>query len=116
MHAAGLIGVDDCDERQIVILQPSKGAFRPPLPAYQRQDLSNLAKRLPRYRPDAQSQPFIPAVRLSMFTVRDGWLAIGDGLDGLVLTKDGNVVGETAMFTRFADRSALQRPIDLPQT
>ena len=50
MHLAGRIGVDECHERQLVILQPSKGAFRPPLPAYEAQDLANLASRLPRFR------------------------------------------------------------------
>jgi hypothetical protein len=116
MHLAGRIGVDECHERQVVILQPSKGAFRPPLPAYQAQDLSALASRLPRFRARAGSQPLMPAVRLDMVTIRNGWFAIGDRLDGLVLTGDRKAVRETAMFTRLADRQELQRPIDLPQS
>ena len=35
-------------------------------------------------------------------------------LHGLVLTEDRCAVRETAMFTRLADRSMPQRPIDLP--
>ncbi len=116
MHLAGRIGVDECQERQLVILQPSKGAFRPPLPAYETQDLANLASRLPRFRPRERSQPLIPAVRLDMVTIRNGWFAVGDRLDGLVLTRDRNAVRETAMFTRLTDRSVSQRPIDLPQS
>jgi hypothetical protein len=98
----------------LVILQPSKGAFRPPLAAYQAQDLSGLASRLPRFRTRERSRPLMPAVRLDMVTIRNGWFAIGDRLDGLVLTEDRYAVRETMMFTRLADRSVPQRPIDLP--
>ena len=100
----------------MVILQPSKGAFRPPHAAYQAQDLSSLALRLPRFRVSAGSQPLMPAVRPDMITIRNGWFAIGDRLDGLVLTGDRKAVHETAMFTRLPDRAELQRPIDLPQS
>jgi hypothetical protein len=113
MHPAGLIGLDACGERQVVSLQPSKGAFRPPLPAYPTQDLSPLASRLPRFRTQG-SQPLMPAVRLDMVTIRNGWFAIGDRLDGLVLTDDRKAVRETAMFTRLVDGPERQRPIDLP--
>jgi hypothetical protein len=116
MHLAGRIGVDQCHERQMVILQPSKGAFRPPHAAYQAQDLSSLASRLPRFQVRAGSQPLMPAVRLDMITIRNGWFAIGDRLDGLVLTGDRKAVHETAMFTRLPDRAELQQPIDLPQS
>ena len=116
MHLTGRIGVDECHERQVVILQPSKGAFRPPLPAYEAQDLSGLASRLPRFRVRAGSQPLMPAVRLDMVTIRNGWFAIGDRLDGLVLTGDRKAVRETAMFTRLLDRPDLQPSIDLPQS
>ena len=78
MHLAGRIGVDECHERQVMIFQPSKGAFRPPLPAYEAQDLSGLASRLPRFRVRAGSQPLMPAVQLDMVTIRHGWFAIGD--------------------------------------
>ena len=95
-------------ERELVLLQSPSGAYRAPIAAYPTQDLSSLARRLPQVRPQTKSAPLIPPVRLDLFTLANGRFAVGDGLDGLVLSDDGGTIAETAMFTRRTDR------IDLP--
>ena len=110
IEATGNISVADCLERQCVILQPSKGAFRAPVAAYAGQNLSGIANRLPQFRSAAGTQPLVPPVRLDLITIRNGWLAIGANLDGMVFTEDGRTVRETAMFTR----SVLSGTIELP--
>ena len=97
--------------RQFVVLQPSKGGFEVPLPAYPGQDLTSIATRLPRYRTVIGARPLVPAVQLDLITLRNGWIAIGGDLDGLILDEDGRVVRETAMFTRWSP----QQTIDLPR-
>jgi len=108
MYPAGSLSLQSVAERELVLLQSPSGAYRAPIAAYPTQDLSSLARRLPQVRPQTKSAPLIPPVRLDLFTVANGRFAVGDGLDGLVLSDDGRTIAETAMFTRRTDR------IDLP--
>lgn len=106
----GLVAASDCPERQCIILQPSKGPFAAPLPAYEGQDLTKLAWRLPRFGTVIAGHLPVPSVRLDLITLPDAQVAIGNDLDGLLIDCEGRVVLETSMFTPSATQS-----IDLPR-
>ena len=79
----------------MVLVQPSRGAYpRPPL-AYQGQDLSWLARRLPQTG-GADAAILMPTMRRP-FTLHNARFCVGNGLDGLVLTADGVAVREMAI-------------------
>ena len=107
----GVVAAADCAKREFVTLQPSKGAFRAPLPAYFGQDLTAVASRLPQFRAAIGAQPLVPPVRLDLITLHNGSIAIGNNADGLIVDEGGRVVRETAMFTGWQS----QQPIDLPR-
>ena len=98
MRTSGFIDVADCTERQMVILQNPQGPYRPPLPAYQGQDLRPVMVRVPQRRA-GDGAAIVPGVQLDLITVRDGWFAVGDGLDGVILTSDRRMVTQAAMFS-----------------
>lgn len=116
MRCDGFVGVAQCPERTLVISQGPMGAYRRPVPAYPEQDLSPVMRRIPQWRAQ-DGTPVVPGVRLEMITVRDGWFAIGDGLDGVVITRDRKMVSEVAMFSdpgRVVQEGEVR--IDLPES
>jgi len=114
MRTAGFIDVADCAEREVVIMQSPQGRYRPPPPAYTGQDLGPLMQRVPQWRGD-DGVPMMPAVRLDLITVRNGWFAVGNGLDGVVLTNDRRMVTQVAMFSDPGRAKRSEVEIDLPQ-
>jgi hypothetical protein len=98
LRATGIIDVVDCAEREFVVMQSPQGPYRPPPPAYPDQDLAPLMRRVPQLRAQ-DGTAIVPAVRLDLITVRNGWFAVGNGLDGVILTEDRALVSEAAMFS-----------------
>lgn len=58
--------------------------------------------------------PIVPAVKLELITVRDGWFAVGNGLDGVILTSDRRMVTPAAMFSDPGRAGQGEAEIDLP--
>lgn len=94
----GYIDLADCADRQLVIAQVSEHPYRLPQPCYPGQDMTLLLRRIP-HRLDERGIPMVPDVNLHLFTIRDGWFAVGNGLDGLILTHDRKLVRQSVMFT-----------------
>ena len=115
MRTTGFIDVADCAERDVVILQSPQGPYRPPPPAYTGQDLGPMMRRVPQRRGD-DGVAIVPAVRLDLITVRNGWFAVGNGLDGVILTSDRRMVAQAAMFSNPGRAGQSVVEIDLPQT
>jgi hypothetical protein len=105
---AGFSAAKVCaDEQSMVLVQPSRGAYPAPPPAYRGQDLGWLTRRLPHVaRP--VGTPFVPTVRLHLYTLHNGRFCIGQGLDGLVLTADERVVQEMSAFSELGRARAAQ--------
>ncbi|HEY1934464.1 MAG TPA: glycosyltransferase family 61 protein [Acetobacteraceae bacterium] len=91
-------------------MQNSGGPYRPP-PRNAGQDIGPLMRRLPRH---PRSNVLMPAVRLDMLTVRDGWLVIGDGVDGLILNREQRIVRQPAKFSVPDRTGAGVTELDLP--
>jgi hypothetical protein len=82
--------------RELIAIQPSKGAYRTPVPLFPDQDFRPLASRLPgRWTGGLR----VPPIRLDLFTIDNGTFAVGPRRDGIVLTGDGVGVAELFEFS-----------------
>jgi hypothetical protein len=105
-QATGFVDAAAGADRALVAIQGPPRPYRLPIRAYPGQDFGPILRRVPRSGLGADGGPLVPAVRLDLYTVEDGWFAIGNGLDGVVLTADRTIVSEMAMFSEpYRDRT-----------
>jgi Glycosyltransferase 61 len=108
LAVAGFTSAKACaDEQSLVLVQPSRGAYPAPPPAYRGQDLSWLARRLP-HAVRTDGTPLVPTLRLHLYTLHNGRFCVGQGMDGLVLTANGRAVQEMSTFSELGRARAAQ--------
>jgi capsular polysaccharide biosynthesis protein len=111
----GFIELDQIPQRALLAAELGGRPRPPPLPAYPGQDIATATAQLDHDARFDAAPGMLPAVRLVCYTVPDAWLLIGDGLDGVVITRDGLVVRRPAMFSDIVNRAEGRLAIDLPE-
>ena len=107
----GVVRLADCAEVETVLAQEAKGRYRLPVKAYPAQNLWHLVSCLPGF---AVGVPGYPALRLNMYTIRNGHFATGADHAGKIFTPTGLAVREAGLFSlpaRQGARTAALGPI-----
>lgn len=107
----GIRSAADVGVAERVFHRPAAPRAVMPRPVWPGQDFAPLARGYRRHATDPSSD-FATSGELSLFltTLEDAWFTIENGIDGMVLDRDGWIINDTAMF-RHAGLSAAGRDL-----
>lgn len=114
LTTTGFAQLSDCDARELVAAELGRGLRPPPLPAYDGQQFRRLTARLDHDARFCAAPGVLPLMRLFLHSVHNGWLLIGDGVDGVILTSDRRIVRPVSCFSEPGRSNNGGVAIDLP--
>jgi hypothetical protein len=111
LQIQGVRSANGAGHAQRVFHRPAALRTHLPTPLWPGQDFLPLMKGYRRHAPDPRAEFYDrPELSLYLTTLDDAWFVIDNGIDGMVLDRDGFIINETAMF-RHGDLSRTGRDL-----